>query len=283
MLPGKKYTPEDILTIVWRSKWFLLVPFAVISAGTAVWSRYLPDRYLSQATIMVVPQRVPESYVRSTVTTTIEDRLRAITEQIMSRTRLERVILELDLYPSASARPASCRTSSSGCRRTSRSRLAPARHSVSASSPTRPSSRARWPRRSPRSSSTRACASARTWPRARTSSWRRSWKTRGPACIEHEQPPRGVPDAVRRRSCRSSCEANLQVGVRTPSCRFSSCSQALNRNQERRILIGAQLADLESEGLVAATMPAPTVATAAEAMTAAQRLVQAGARAREPD
>jgi polysaccharide chain length determinant protein (PEP-CTERM system associated) len=46
----------------------------------------------------VVPQRVPESYVQSTVTTKIEDRLQSITQQIMSRTRLERIITDLDLY-----------------------------------------------------------------------------------------------------------------------------------------------------------------------------------------
>ena len=101
MLPGKKYTPEDVLRIVWRRIWVLLVPFAFISAGTALYTRWLPDRYLSEALIMVVPQRVPESYVRSTVTTRIEDRLRAIREQVMSRTRLERVILEFNLYAEA--------------------------------------------------------------------------------------------------------------------------------------------------------------------------------------
>ena len=99
MLPGKKYTPEDILQILWRYKWVLLVPFALISAGTAVYARYMPDRYMSQATIMVVPQRVPENYVRSAVTTGTQERLRSIREQVLSRTRLERVILELNLYP----------------------------------------------------------------------------------------------------------------------------------------------------------------------------------------
>jgi polysaccharide chain length determinant protein (PEP-CTERM system associated) len=98
MLPGKKYTPEDILQIIWRHIWFLLVPFAVVSAGTALYARSLPDRYRSEALIMVVPQRVPEAYVRSTVTTRLDDRIRNIREQILSRPRLERIILDLDLY-----------------------------------------------------------------------------------------------------------------------------------------------------------------------------------------
>ena len=34
VLPGKKYTPEDILQIAWHRKWLILVPFVVASVGT---------------------------------------------------------------------------------------------------------------------------------------------------------------------------------------------------------------------------------------------------------
>jgi polysaccharide chain length determinant protein (PEP-CTERM system associated) len=47
----------------------------------------------------VIPQRVPESYVRSTVTTKIEDRLSSLREQILSRSRLERIVRDFNLYP----------------------------------------------------------------------------------------------------------------------------------------------------------------------------------------
>jgi polysaccharide chain length determinant protein (PEP-CTERM system associated) len=99
MLPGKKYRPEDIFQIVRKRFWVLLVPFAVISAGTAVVARYLPDTYKSTATLQVVPQRVPESFVKSSVVTPVEERLQAIRVTITSRTRLERIINEFNLYP----------------------------------------------------------------------------------------------------------------------------------------------------------------------------------------
>jgi polysaccharide chain length determinant protein (PEP-CTERM system associated) len=99
MLPGKKYRPEDFLHILRRRIWVLLVPFAVVSAGTAAVVRKLPDTYRSVALLLVVPQRVPESFVKSTVTTRIEDRLPALAQQILSRTRLEQIIQEFDLYP----------------------------------------------------------------------------------------------------------------------------------------------------------------------------------------
>src|SRR5215203_4232794 len=98
MLPGKVYRPEDILLILRRRIWFLLVPFAFIAAATAVVSRKLPDLYRSDTLILVVPQRVPEAYVKSTVTTRIEDRLQSLSQQIMSRTRLERIIQDFNLY-----------------------------------------------------------------------------------------------------------------------------------------------------------------------------------------
>jgi polysaccharide chain length determinant protein (PEP-CTERM system associated) len=98
MLPGKHYKPEDLLQILRRRIWLLLVPFAAVAALTALAARELPDQYRSETLIMVVPQRVPESYVKSTVTTRIEDRLQSISQQILSRTRLERIIEEFDLY-----------------------------------------------------------------------------------------------------------------------------------------------------------------------------------------
>jgi polysaccharide chain length determinant protein (PEP-CTERM system associated) len=70
----------------------------VVPAITFVVAHYLPNRYRSETLILVVPQRVPETYVRSTVTTRIEDRLQSISQQILSRTRLERIIQDFNLY-----------------------------------------------------------------------------------------------------------------------------------------------------------------------------------------
>src|SRR5499426_9752 len=98
MLPGKTYNPEDLVRIIKDRIWVLLVPFAIISAATALVVHTLPDRYRSETVILVVPQRVPEEYVRSTVTTRIEDRLQSLVQQILSRTRLERIVRDFDLY-----------------------------------------------------------------------------------------------------------------------------------------------------------------------------------------
>jgi polysaccharide chain length determinant protein (PEP-CTERM system associated) len=97
VLPGRKFTPEDILRIVLRRKWLILLPLVAVSAATVVFTSGLPDEYRSETTILVVPQRVPESYVRSTVTTRIEDRLQSLKQQINSRSLIERTIEALKL------------------------------------------------------------------------------------------------------------------------------------------------------------------------------------------
>jgi polysaccharide chain length determinant protein (PEP-CTERM system associated) len=99
MLPGKKYAPEDVLQILRRRVWFVLVPFSVIAAATAVVVRKLPDRYTSKAVVLVVPQQVPADYVKPTTSTRLDEQLQTITQQLLSRTRLEQIIDELNLYP----------------------------------------------------------------------------------------------------------------------------------------------------------------------------------------
>jgi polysaccharide chain length determinant protein (PEP-CTERM system associated) len=98
VLPGRKYKADDILRLLWRRKWLIVLPFVVCSAGTYVVAKRLPDQFKSETTILVVPQRVPESYVRSTVSGRIEDRVQSLQQQILSRSRLERIILDFNLY-----------------------------------------------------------------------------------------------------------------------------------------------------------------------------------------
>jgi polysaccharide chain length determinant protein (PEP-CTERM system associated) len=104
MLPGRSYKPEDILALLWKRRWWILVPFAVCTLLGLLVSRFMPNKYESDTLIQVVPQRVPESYVKSTVTARLEDRLQSLTQEIMSRTRLERIIEEFNLYPDLRAK-----------------------------------------------------------------------------------------------------------------------------------------------------------------------------------
>jgi polysaccharide chain length determinant protein (PEP-CTERM system associated) len=99
MLPGRQYTPEDILRMLWYRRWIVFSIAAFVTLGAIALSMQIPNTYRSETLILVIPQRVPETYVKSTVTMRIEDRLRSIQEQILSRSRLEKVIDDFNLYP----------------------------------------------------------------------------------------------------------------------------------------------------------------------------------------
>lgn len=84
---------------VWRRrKWLALPVFAGVCTAVMSVAAFLPDVYRSAATILVERQKVPEAFVQSTVTSGIDSRLQTITQQILSRARLEGLIDRFGLY-----------------------------------------------------------------------------------------------------------------------------------------------------------------------------------------
>jgi polysaccharide chain length determinant protein (PEP-CTERM system associated) len=98
MLPGKKLTVADVPPILRRRIWLLAVPPAIGLFAALLVSARVPNLYQSGMLIAIIPQRVPDSYVRSTVTLRTEERLDAVSTQVKSRTLIEQMIRELDLY-----------------------------------------------------------------------------------------------------------------------------------------------------------------------------------------
>lgn len=89
---------EDYLDIILRRKWLIIIPFFLsVFITTFVYSS-LPKIYRSDTLILVIPQIVPEDYVKPTITTPIGTRLTSISDEILSRTRLETIINEFNLY-----------------------------------------------------------------------------------------------------------------------------------------------------------------------------------------
>ena len=101
MLLEKQYTPLDFARMAWRRRWLIVVPFVIGLFATLIVSSRLPDLFQSEMLIQVVPQRVPDSYVQSTVTVRTEDRINALAQQALSRTELEQLIETFNLYPEA--------------------------------------------------------------------------------------------------------------------------------------------------------------------------------------
>ena len=89
---------SDYLDILRRRKWYIVFSILVILFGASVYSVVAPEKYKSSTTILVIPQRVPEGYVRSTISSRVDEHLSTIWQQVLSRTRLLAVMDELGLY-----------------------------------------------------------------------------------------------------------------------------------------------------------------------------------------
>ena len=89
MIPGKRYSTDDVLNILWRRKWLVLLPTVLAGAAMFAYTRTLPNRYRSDTLVMIQPQRVREDLIRTTAQVDLADRIQTITQQIMSRTLLD--------------------------------------------------------------------------------------------------------------------------------------------------------------------------------------------------
>lgn len=94
----KSYSIEEYLEILLRRIWYVVIPFVLIVFGVSCYLIFAPRQYKASTLIIVSPQRVPEAYIQATVTSKVEERLQAIADEVMSRTRLEGIINELRLY-----------------------------------------------------------------------------------------------------------------------------------------------------------------------------------------
>jgi uncharacterized protein involved in exopolysaccharide biosynthesis len=80
-----------------RRKIFLLTFLSLFLIGGLI-AFLLPPLFLSKATILIEGQQIPQEYVRTTITSFVEERLQIITQRIMSRGKLMEVINRFDLY-----------------------------------------------------------------------------------------------------------------------------------------------------------------------------------------
>jgi len=91
---------SQILTNLYRRKALIISVFIVVSSLAAYLATILPKIYRSSTLIVVTPQRIPTNFVASTVTIDLNERMQSIVQEILSRTRLEKIVQEFDLYPS---------------------------------------------------------------------------------------------------------------------------------------------------------------------------------------
>lgn len=276
MLPGKVYKPEDVIQIVVRNKWVILLPFALGLAAVPFIAERLPELYRSVTLMMVVPQRIPDSFVRSTVTATVEDRLTSITEQILSRSRLERIINDFDLYRDQRAH------------RLMEDIVSQMRSDIEVAAPdtplqslgTQPSFQVSFVSTDPATAQKVTARLAALYIEENlrerenlaenTSVFLQSQLEEAKLrLVEHER----KLEAYRRRHAGelpTQLESNLQI-IQSAQMQVQSINDSINRARERRLLVERQIADTESP------LPQPGTPDGESALPTAQQLAAAHA------
>jgi uncharacterized protein involved in exopolysaccharide biosynthesis len=88
------------LALVSRKRWFVIIPFCLALIVGSVLAVKLPKLYEASTLILVQPQRVPEKLVQPVVDANIENRISNLSQQILSRSNLEKVIERFKLFSS---------------------------------------------------------------------------------------------------------------------------------------------------------------------------------------
>jgi len=90
--------PKYIIDLIIKRRWIVIAPFMVAMIAGIALAIKLPKIYEASTLILIQPQKVPQEYVQSIVTTDPTDRINTLSQQILSRTNLEKIIEQFRLF-----------------------------------------------------------------------------------------------------------------------------------------------------------------------------------------
>ncbi len=94
---------KKLLNIFYIHKGIAIAVFVVIFPLSVYLAWSLPDVYRSRTLIQIIPPKLPPGYVATQSTPmNIEQRVRQISDEILSRPNLQRIVAEFNLYPDQS-------------------------------------------------------------------------------------------------------------------------------------------------------------------------------------
>ncbi len=92
------FQPLSIARMIWKKKQVIA---SIALAGcvlSVIAVRRMPPLYVSEALVLIDSQKISEKFVPSTVNTELQDRIATLSEQILSTSRLGKIISDFDLY-----------------------------------------------------------------------------------------------------------------------------------------------------------------------------------------
>jgi polysaccharide chain length determinant protein (PEP-CTERM system associated) len=95
----------EYLEVPFRHRWLVVLPIVLCTLAALGASLVLPKKYRSTTLILVEAEKMPESFVPQMATDRVAKRLQTVQQEVLSRTRLERVVQELDPYQTLGTQP----------------------------------------------------------------------------------------------------------------------------------------------------------------------------------
>src|SRR5882757_2813858 len=90
---------RDCLEVLKQHVHFVFLSSLLLAILGIVGVSLLPNVYRATTTILVDPQKIPERYVSSTVTSDPSVRMNTLSQQVLSASRLQEIIDKDNLYP----------------------------------------------------------------------------------------------------------------------------------------------------------------------------------------
>lgn len=94
----EKFNLDHYINLIFRHRWLIIIPSFISLVIGIILVFVLPKIYESSTLILVESQRVPTDYVKSVVSSDIEERVSTIKQQVLSRTNLEKIIMQFGLF-----------------------------------------------------------------------------------------------------------------------------------------------------------------------------------------
>jgi polysaccharide chain length determinant protein (PEP-CTERM system associated) len=95
----RPFDPLDYVSVLRRRKWLLIVPVAVSVLVGALLALFWPKTYMSEAEIGIAAPRLSPELLKGVSSLDAQERQRAISQQLLSRAVLERVVREEKINP----------------------------------------------------------------------------------------------------------------------------------------------------------------------------------------
>ena len=95
----RRFHPLDYVSVLRRRKWWFVAPLVLSIVVGAALAMLLPREYTSEAEIGIADPTLSPELLRGVQSLDAEERQRAISQQLLSRSVLERVVREENLSP----------------------------------------------------------------------------------------------------------------------------------------------------------------------------------------